>query len=362
MTATAVPGNSVAVTDRASQQHVVERVGRAVASVFTVVPRSYGEMMQVAANLHASGLLPKNISSPSKAFAIIVAGSELGVPPMLALRSIGLIDGKIIVAADLQLGAFKRAGGRSRFMKLDKDGATLWLRHPNGDEHTETFTWQMAVEAKLTTKDNYQKHKVAMMRSRCITAGLKSVGYEPVAGMYDADEATEFAPPVVVAALEAQAGAAAASGTAERDIAEVENISEGERTTESDKESTIGRCPLPGAINGVRYDERDEEGKWKVSSSVVQKIADWASGKAHVAKQIAADETQSKGLRQENLSAATRYERYATEAERELDRREQEQATAATAGVVSEADGTLVDAAGSPEDSKKGADSLDDLF
>src|SRR6185437_8808980 len=43
--------------------------------------------------------------------------------------------------------------------------------------------------------DNWQNHPQAMLRSRCITAGLKALGWEGGVGAYDPDEVAEFAPP-----------------------------------------------------------------------------------------------------------------------------------------------------------------------
>jgi len=154
---------------------------------------TYGDTARLAKTLHASGLLGGKVKSAEQAFAIIVAGAELGLPPMLALRSVSLIDGKPIVAADVQLGAFKRAGGRATFRELSETRAVLWLRHPNGDEHVESFGLEEAKAAGLATKDNWRKFPKAMLRSRVITAALKSVGFEPTAGMYDPDEAQHFA-------------------------------------------------------------------------------------------------------------------------------------------------------------------------
>lgn len=159
----------------------------------------------LATALVNSGFLPKALNTPEKAVAVILAGRELGIGPMLALRSIHIIEGKPVVAADLQLARFKADGGRAVFPELTAETAVLQLRHPNGDEHTETFTIVDARAAQLLNKDNWKKFPKAMLRSRVITAGLKSIGYEPTCGVYDTDEADHFRP----------ASPATASSTAE---------------------------------------------------------------------------------------------------------------------------------------------------
>lgn len=153
---------------------------------------SFAQLFTLAEQLVPTGFLPKHIRTPGQAVAIILAGRELGIGPMLALRSITLVEGKVSVAADLQLARFKADGGRAAFKELTEKRAELQLRHPNGDEHTESFSIEDAKGAGLLAKDNWRKYPKAMLRSRVITAGLKSIGYEPTCGAYDPDETEDF--------------------------------------------------------------------------------------------------------------------------------------------------------------------------
>jgi hypothetical protein len=151
-------------------------------------PANFGEMMQLAQHLVTTGFLPVAVKTPAQAVAIILTGKELGLGPMQSLRSIYIVQGKPALAADLQLALFKRAGGKSVFKELTTEKAVLWLKHPNGDEHTETFTMQDAQAARVAGKDTWKQFPKAMLRSRVITAGLKSVGFEPTTGVYDPEE------------------------------------------------------------------------------------------------------------------------------------------------------------------------------
>lgn len=144
----------------------------------------YPALMALAKELVTTGFLPVAIKTPAQAVAIILTGRELGLPAMQSLRSICIIQGKPELSADLQLSIFHRDGGRSRWVALDATKAALWLRHPNGDEHTETFTIEDAKRAGLAGGVNWQKYPKAMLRSRAITAGLKSIGFEPLTGTY----------------------------------------------------------------------------------------------------------------------------------------------------------------------------------
>lgn len=154
--------------------------------------REFEGLMKMADTLAKSGFLPSKLNTAGKVLAVILTGRELGLPPMMSTRSIRLVDGNPVVAADVLLGAFKRSGGKSKFIALDEKRAAIYLVHPNGDDHTETFTIQDADKAKLLGKDNWKHYPKAMLRSRVITAGLKSLGWEPAAGVYDPDEAEEI--------------------------------------------------------------------------------------------------------------------------------------------------------------------------
>lgn len=150
---------------------------------------SFADMMALADTLLKTGFLPQAIRTAGQALAIILTGKEMGIGPMQSLRSIGVINGRPVLAADLQLALFHRAGGTSKWLALTETEAKLWLKHPNGVEHTESFSMEDATRAKLPERgDTYQKYPKAMLRSRAITAGLKSIGFEPVTGVYDPDE------------------------------------------------------------------------------------------------------------------------------------------------------------------------------
>lgn len=155
-------------------------------------PLDFTGMLKVAEQLVPTGFLPEHIKTPGQCVAIILAGRELGMEPMLALRSITMVKGKVVVSADAQLALFKARGGRATFTTLSDTVAELSLTHPNGDKHVERFSMEDAKRAGLTRNATWSQYPKAMLRSRCITAGLKSIGFEPTAGAYDPEEAAGF--------------------------------------------------------------------------------------------------------------------------------------------------------------------------
>ena len=181
------------VQNDASKHNVTRRVSGAL----PLPQMSFNEMLAMGDHLVKTGFLPFHIKNGAQAAAIMLAGRELGMQPMRSLRSLQMVEGKISESADSQLGRFKVAGGQARFLELSQEKARLWLRHPNGDEHTEEFTHSDVMAAGLD-KDtrngktsNHIKYPKAMKRSRAITAGLKSIGWDGAVDVYDADELIE---------------------------------------------------------------------------------------------------------------------------------------------------------------------------
>lgn len=157
--------------------------GTAVATIPTGTGVNWASELAGASMLLKSGLAPSSLKTPEAALFVILAGRDLGLSPTQALRSVNVIQGKVEVAADMQLALFKRAGGRAVWIVLTDAKATLDLMHPNGDKHTESFSMEDAKRAGLAG-DNWRKYPKAMLRSRCITAGMKSAGFDVLAGVY----------------------------------------------------------------------------------------------------------------------------------------------------------------------------------
>lgn len=165
---------------------------------------TWPEMMAMGEALVRTGFLPQHLKTGAQVAAVILTGRELGMPPMTAVRCLAIVKGKVVEAADSQLARFKGDGGRAAFSTLTATNAVLDLMHPNGDKHTEAFSIEDAKRAALSG-DNWTKYPKAMLRSRCITAGLKSVGWQGAVGNYDPDEARAFADePAAPAVVEAK--------------------------------------------------------------------------------------------------------------------------------------------------------------
>lgn len=160
------------------------------------------ELLRLGTELHKTGLLPPHIRSGGQAMAIILAGRELGLAPMTALRSIHLVEGRVTLAADLQLALVKRAGVKHRWVRTDAEVATVELVRAGDAAFTFSYGIEDAKRAGLADKQNWRRHTPAMLRARAITAAIRAYCPDILTTVYDPDELREGAGPDVDAEVE----------------------------------------------------------------------------------------------------------------------------------------------------------------
>jgi len=155
------------------------------------------ELFRLAeALLQATGFLPQHLQTAGAVVAVILAGRELGIPPMSSLRSISLLKGKVIIAADQQLALMKARGARVRWVKDGTDGEAVLevTRLGESEPQLSRYTWQMAERAGLTGQPTWQKHPASMLRARAASAAGKAIMPDVLSGCYVPGELDDIAP------------------------------------------------------------------------------------------------------------------------------------------------------------------------
>ena len=176
--------------------------GNAGAQLATIKPQEGGTaqwtgMYDQAATLLKSGFLPSSIKTAEQALAIIFTGEELGLPKMLSLRSIHVINGRPTLSADLMASLVQREIDRH------KDGL-LMVNPPTTTECTvrfrrwgwkeeQSFTYSLddAKTAGLLGKDTWKAHPGAMLRARATAAVCRMAFPDVIAGLYVPEEISE---------------------------------------------------------------------------------------------------------------------------------------------------------------------------
>lgn len=150
--------------------------------------------LRAASSLKAArGLLPDSLKSEGEIVAVILAGSELGIPPMAAIRGLQVVRGKVIISYDTMVGLLHRAGYRVEWPECSATCATLRLTSPEGTTHTETWDVERAKRAGLWGKGTWSQYPDTMLRARCVSSAARSFAGHVLAGCYLPDEGEEIA-------------------------------------------------------------------------------------------------------------------------------------------------------------------------
>jgi hypothetical protein len=147
-------------------------------------------LLQMADAIVKSGLAPASINTAQKALIIMLKARELGVPPMQALSTIHVVDGKPTLAADLMVGLLRREG--HKVWVTETSTAKCAMRgHRRGEpEHTVevTFTEDDAKKSGKWGSGTWAKYPAQMLYARCAARLCRMVAPDVLAGMYTAEE------------------------------------------------------------------------------------------------------------------------------------------------------------------------------
>lgn len=159
-----------------------------------IVRSDLGALVEVASVLGEAGpMLPKHITSKGEALAIIMAGDELGIPPMAALRGLHLVNGKVGMDYSLMVGLLRRAGYRVQWVAKSETRCELLLTHPDGTTHTEVWDVERARKAKLWGGAGpWTQYPEAMLTARCVSSAARAFAGDALAGCYSMEEVREI--------------------------------------------------------------------------------------------------------------------------------------------------------------------------
>ena len=131
--------------------------------------------------------------TPEQCMALLLLASGEGIHPAIAMRDFDIIQGKPAKKAEAMLRSFLAAGGSVEWHQLDDAMADATFSHPKGG--TARITWDMerVKRAKIANEAMYSKYPRAMLRSRCVSEGCRTVYPASTSGMYEPGEIAGFA-------------------------------------------------------------------------------------------------------------------------------------------------------------------------
>lgn len=158
------------------------------------------EYLTLADRISKTAMVPSGLrNKPDEILAVVLYGAELGIGPMQALQQINFISGKPSASAEL-LRALVMGQGHQFILAANDTVATARCKRKDWAEWQETsFTWDDAVQARITSGDNWKKYPRAMLSARVTSEACRMFFPDVISGMsYTPEEIESFAPVEIV--------------------------------------------------------------------------------------------------------------------------------------------------------------------
>lgn len=163
-----------------------------------IVPRSLPEVQTLAEILSKSTLLPDDLKGKAPDVVVqILAGQELGLAPMAAIRGVHIVKGKPILSADTMVGLCLSSGLCEYFVQVDaSDKAVTFETKRKGSPVPQRVTWtiEQAQKAAIDKKDNWRMHPRQMLSARARSELARLVYPDVLAGVYVPEEHVDARP------------------------------------------------------------------------------------------------------------------------------------------------------------------------
>lgn len=173
--------------------------------VLAIIPQDLDSVWRIASMAVAGRMAPKSLvdgkdnNEAIAACAIaIMAGAELGLTPLMALRSYAVVNGRPSLWGD-GLKAVVRQSGKCEYIRTGSDQTMGWCeakRNDTGETKRVEFTLEQAKLARLTAKTGPWTSGYAdvMMERRATNRCLNDLFADVLGGIVDAQEALEDGP------------------------------------------------------------------------------------------------------------------------------------------------------------------------
>jgi len=127
-----------------------------------------------------------------------------GQHPAIVYRDYHLMNGKPSKKAEAMLADFAKAGGKVEWHALDDECADATFSHSSGSVRI-MWTIQRAKQAGLNSP-MWKKYPRQMLRSRCVSEGVRSVFPSATSGLYEESEVADIAAESAPEAVEGRSG------------------------------------------------------------------------------------------------------------------------------------------------------------
>lgn len=165
-------------------------------NAIAIIPRNLEEVRTLSATIAKSSLLPDALrGKEADVLVSIMAGQELGLSPMAALRGVHVVKGKPVLAADTMVGVVLGSGLADYFTCIAETATSVtYETKRRGAPQPQQCTWTMedAKRAGLDG-DNWRKYPRAMLKARCKAMLARDCYPDVLAGCYEEGEGADLA-------------------------------------------------------------------------------------------------------------------------------------------------------------------------
>lgn len=145
--------------------------------VGAILPASIDEAITIAKTLFVSGLF-NDLAKPEQAVAKIMAGAEMGIPPIAALNAFHIVKGRIMTHYTAILGGVRRAGYDYRTVEHTDDVCHLVFLKDGEEIGHSVFTREDAVRCgtgapTANDKGMLAKYPKTMLLARAASQGAR---------------------------------------------------------------------------------------------------------------------------------------------------------------------------------------------
>jgi hypothetical protein len=150
------------------------------------------QIERMAVSVARSGLF--GVKTPDQAMALMLIAQAEGLHPAIAARDYHVINGRPALRADAMLARFQAAGGKVEWGEYTDTRVVGKFSHPSGGSVEIAWTVKMAQDAGLTRNPTWKSYPRQMLRSRCISEGIRTVFPGVVVGTYTPEEVQDMDP------------------------------------------------------------------------------------------------------------------------------------------------------------------------
>lgn len=177
-------------------QVVPLRTGGTIAGI---VPTSIEEVFRLATAIAKSGMAPRDMSTPEKLTVAILHGLEIGIPPMMAINKIAVVNGRPTLWGDAIPALLLSKGFKIREeIETGPSGraAICTVIRPNGETIERTFSETDAKTAGLWGKPGpWKQYPDRMLQMRARGLAARDGAADVLSGIYLAEEAQDISEP-----------------------------------------------------------------------------------------------------------------------------------------------------------------------